>query len=106
VPEPYLHLHPDTATKRQVQEGDWVSVETVMGAIRLRAKLDADLHPEVIVGEEGWWQACPELDLPGYDPLSSAGGNLNLILDDSAVDPLSGSVALRGRPCEVRLLDE
>jgi anaerobic selenocysteine-containing dehydrogenase len=106
VPEPYLHLHPDTATKRQVQEGDWVSVETVMGAIRLRAKLDADLHPEVIVGEEGWWQACPELDLPGYDPLSAAGGNLNLILDDSEVDPLSGSVALRGRPCEVRLLDE
>jgi anaerobic selenocysteine-containing dehydrogenase len=102
VPEPYLYIHPDAATKRRVGEGDWVSLETTGGAIRLRAKLDSDLHPEVVVGEEGWWQACPELGLPGYDPLSADGGNLNLILDDGVIDPLSGSVPLRGRPCEVR----
>jgi anaerobic selenocysteine-containing dehydrogenase len=102
VPEPYLHIHPDAAAKRQVEEGDWVSLETAAGAIRLRAKLDSDLHPEVVVGEEGWWQACLELGLPGYDPLSADGGNLNLILDDGVIDPLSGSVPLRGRPCEVR----
>jgi anaerobic selenocysteine-containing dehydrogenase len=102
VPEPYLYIHPDAAAKRRVGEGDWVSLETTGGAIRLRAKLDSDLHPEVVVGEEGWWQACPELGLPGYDPLSADGGNLNLILDDGVIDPLSGSVPLRGRPCEVR----
>lgn len=102
VPDPYLYIHPDAAAKRRVAEGDWVSLETTEGAIRLRVKLDSDLHPEVAVGEEGWWQACPELGLPGYDPLSADGGNLNLILDDSVTDPLSGSVPLRGRPCEVR----
>ncbi|MCP3990511.1 MAG: hypothetical protein GY724_15645 [Actinomycetia bacterium] len=87
---------------REIQDGDWVWLESPVGTIRLRAKLDSDLHPEDVVGEEGWWQACPELVLPGYDPLSSAGGNLNLILDDGVVDPLSGSVPLRGRPCQVR----
>jgi hypothetical protein len=56
------------------------------------------------VGEEGWWQACLELDLPGYDPLSSDGGNLNLIIDDNLIDPLSGASPLRGQPCDVQKL--
>jgi anaerobic selenocysteine-containing dehydrogenase len=105
VPEPYLYLHPETAAERHVSDGDWVSLEIASGTIRLRAKLDPDLHPEVVVGEEGWWQACPELGLPGYDPLSPRGGNLNLILDDSVIDPVSGSIPLRGRPCQVLLLE-
>jgi anaerobic selenocysteine-containing dehydrogenase len=104
VPEPSLHMHPETARQRSIADGEWVALRTPVGSIRLKAKLDEHLHPEVVVGEEGWWQACRELDLPGYDPLSSDGGNLNLVIDDNVIDLLSGSVPLRGQPCEVRKL--
>jgi anaerobic selenocysteine-containing dehydrogenase len=105
VPEPILQMHPDTAKQRHITDGEWAALHTPVGSIRLRVKLDEYLHPEVIAGEEGWWQACSELDLPGYDPLSSEGGNLNLVIDDKLIDPLSGSSPLRGQPCDVRKLD-
>jgi anaerobic selenocysteine-containing dehydrogenase len=105
VPEPVLHMHPDTAKQRRITDGEWAALCTPVGSIRLRAKLDEHLHPEVVAGEEGWWQSCGELDLPGYDPLSSDGGNLNLVIDDKQMDPLSGSSPLRGQPCDVRKLD-
>ena len=105
VPEPILQMHPDTAKQRNIADGEWAALCTPVGSIRLRVKLDEYLHPEVVAGEEGWWQACGELDLPSYDPLSSDGGNLNLVIDDELFDPLSGSSPLRGQRCEVRELD-
>ena len=35
---------------------------------------DDHLNPEVVVGEDGWWRACGELDFPGYDPSARTGG--------------------------------
>jgi anaerobic selenocysteine-containing dehydrogenase len=105
VPEPFLYVHPDTAEQRDVVDGEWAALCTPAGSIRLRVKLDEYLDPEVVAGEEGWWQGCGELGLPGYDPLSSEGGNLNLLIDDKLIDPLSGSSPLRGQPCDVRKLN-
>jgi anaerobic selenocysteine-containing dehydrogenase len=105
VPEPILQMHPDTAKQRGVADGEWAALYTPAGSIRLRIKLDKYLDPEVVAGEEGWWQACGELDLPGYDPLHPDGSNLNLVIDDKLIDPLSGSSPMRGQPCDVRKLD-
>jgi anaerobic selenocysteine-containing dehydrogenase len=104
VPEPYLYMHPDTAMRRSIKEGDWAELCTPAGSIRLRVKLDEYLDPEVVTGEEGWWQGCDELNLPDYDPVSSDGSNLNLIINDKLIDPVSGSSPLRGQPCDVRKL--
>ena len=49
----------------------------VAGKIRLKAKYDDTLDPRVVCAPYGWWQPCSELDLPGYDPLSPAGANIN-----------------------------
>jgi len=105
VPEPLAYVHPDTAGQRGISDGEWAALCTPVGSVRLRIKLDEYLDPAVVTGEEGWWQACGELDLPGYDPLSSDGGNLNLVIDDELIDPLSGSSPLRGQPCDVRKLE-
>ena len=102
VPEPLLYVHPETAKQRGVADGEWAALYAPAGSIRLRIKLDEYLDPAVVTGEEGWWQACDELDLPGFDPLGPDGGNLNLIIDDELIDPLSGSSPLRGQPCDIR----
>jgi anaerobic selenocysteine-containing dehydrogenase len=101
APEPQLEIHPDTAAQRGIAAGDWVQITTPLGSVRARAKLVASLDPGVVCGQHGWWQACPELDLPGYPPFAADGANLNLILAQEPADPVSGSSPLRSTLCDV-----
>ena len=103
--EPEVEIHPDTAAERGINPGDWVYIETPEGRVRARARFDDTLKPSVICGQHGWWQACHELGLPGYDPFSSDGANYNLIIGNQAIDPVSGSVPHRAYLCEVRKVD-
>ncbi|MBS0561778.1 MAG: molybdopterin-dependent oxidoreductase [Proteobacteria bacterium] len=99
--DPEVMLHPETAARRGIAAGEWISVETRAGAMRARALLNAEIDPRVVVGEHGWWQAAPELGAPGYDPFSREGSNFNLTVDPAARDPISGTTAHRSGRCEV-----
>jgi anaerobic selenocysteine-containing dehydrogenase len=103
--DPEVELHPQAAAERGIHPGDWVRVETPAGSIRARARLNDTLKPEVACGQHGWWQACRELDAPGYDPFSSDGANFNLIIGNQAIDPISGSVPHRAYLCQIRRED-
>lgn len=100
--EPEVELHPAAAAERGIRPGDWVSIDTPQGSSRARARLNDMLKPDVVCGQHGWWQACPELGAPGYDPFSPDGANFNLIIGNGAIDPISGSVPHRAYLCQVR----
>jgi anaerobic selenocysteine-containing dehydrogenase len=102
APDPEVELHPAAAAERGINPGDWVSVETPQGSVRARARLNYSLQPNVICGQHGWWQACEEIGAPGYNPFSPDGANLNIIIGNDAIDPISGSVPLRAYLCQVR----
>lgn len=103
---PEIELHPDAAATRGVGEGYWVTVETPAGSMRARAHLNDKLDPRVVVGQHGWWQACADLDLPGYDPFDASGSNYNFTLDPTDCDPISGTPEHRANLCEVTLAAE
>ena len=105
VPHPVIELHPDVAAKLDIQDGEWANVETRWGRARLKATYNAALHPGVVCAPYGWWQACREIPLPGYDPLSSDGANVNLLIPNTDIDPLSASVPHRSRMCRVTRLN-
>jgi anaerobic selenocysteine-containing dehydrogenase len=100
--EPLLEINPETAASLSVQADEWIRLETAMGGIRLKAKLNSCLHPKVVATQYGWWQACNELGLPGYDAFGPRGANVNLLISNDATDPISGSVPHRSQPCRVR----
>jgi hypothetical protein len=50
------------------------------------------------------WQACPELELPGYDALDFDGANVNLAIGIKAVDSVSGAAPHRCYPGQVEKL--
>jgi anaerobic selenocysteine-containing dehydrogenase len=102
APEPAVTLHPDAAGVRGINDGDWVVIETPEGSVRARAHFNSDLHPQVVVGEHGWWQACTALGAPSYDPFSAEGANLNLLIGTEARDPVSGTASHRSYLCELR----
>jgi anaerobic selenocysteine-containing dehydrogenase len=103
--EPCLEINSETAAALNIQTGEWVRLETTMGGIRLKAKLNPSLHPKVVATQYGWWQDCKELGLPGYDALAQHGSNINLIISNNDSDPISGAVPHRSQPCRVRKLD-
>jgi anaerobic selenocysteine-containing dehydrogenase len=101
APDPEVELHPAAAAERGINAGDWVAVETPEGQVRARARLNESLDPRVVCGQHGWWQACPEIGAPGYDPFGPEGANLNLIIGNAAIDPISGSVPHRAYLCQI-----
>lgn len=101
-PDPFMEIHPDTAQAAGIGDGDWAIVENPAGRARLKAKYTPSIHPRVISAPYGWWQDCAELDLPGHDPFGPDGANLNRLVPDADIDPISASVPHRSRMCRVR----
>jgi anaerobic selenocysteine-containing dehydrogenase len=93
-PEPWIHIHPDTAIKRSINDGDWVIIESIHGVIKAKAIYFPGIRPDTVMGLHGWWQQCSELDLPGY-PLLDGGANVNVLYSTDpkkAFDPLVGAM--------------
>jgi anaerobic selenocysteine-containing dehydrogenase len=100
-PDPFIEVHPDTAQAAGIGDGDWAIVENSSGRVRLKAKYTASIHPRVVSAPYGWWQACTGLDLPGHDAFGADGANLNRLVPDADIDPISASVPHRSRMCRL-----
>jgi iron-only hydrogenase group A len=96
-PFPRVNIHPDTAAKYGVADGDWVYIETRRGKITQKAKLMDGLDPRVINCELGWWY--PEAGAPLYGWNES---NANILtVSEGPCDPFFGSYQLRALLCEI-----
>ena len=102
VPEPVLEINPSTAKAQDIEDGGWLVLETKLGQVRLKAKFKDSLDPGVVMTFYGWWQGCQELGSPAYNALNSDGANVNLIIANARIDPISASVPHRSQPCRVR----
>lgn len=100
-PDPMIEIHPDAAGARGIADGDWVRIATPHGETRARARFKKNLDLRVVSATAGWWQACEDLDLPGFDATAEAGANFNAMVGNEAVDPISGSVPHRSYLCQV-----
>lgn len=101
TPEPLVELNPEDAADLGISPRAPVCVETKLGAVTMKAQFNPELPHRVVRVMHGWWQGCPDLGLPGYDPFSSEGANVNLIIDNEVIDPITGSVPHRSYPCRV-----
>jgi anaerobic selenocysteine-containing dehydrogenase len=89
-PDPWVHIHPETAKARGIENGNWVIVESPHGRIKVKALYFPGIRPDTIMSLHGWWQGCDELGLPGY-PILDGGANVNILYStdpDKAFDPM------------------
>lgn len=54
-PDPQVRMHPATAEKYGVKEGDWVWIENMRGRCRQRVVIDPSFDERVIAADHGWW---------------------------------------------------
>jgi anaerobic selenocysteine-containing dehydrogenase len=102
APEPTADIHPDSAGRFGIENKQWMIVESPHGAIKVRARVTPNIVPGVVCCQHGWWQACKELKLPGYDPYEKTGANPSTLIRTDLADPISGSLPHRSYLCRVR----
>jgi thiosulfate reductase/polysulfide reductase chain A len=100
-PDPLMDIHPETAKKLGIHDGDWAWIETRRGVIKQKARYSPGILPQVVNCEASWW--FPEQ--PGQEPwlfgLFQSNPNVLTISDPDACDPLSGGWPLRALLCKV-----
>ncbi|MBW1681553.1 MAG: molybdopterin-dependent oxidoreductase [Deltaproteobacteria bacterium] len=98
-PEPVVEIHPETAEKEGISEGDWVIIESARGKIRQRAKIFGGIDPRVVSAEHAWW--FPENRDPGHGWDES---NVNILTDNAyeSCDPAMGATHVRNLLCRIR----
>jgi anaerobic selenocysteine-containing dehydrogenase len=99
--DPRADIHPDTAARLGISEGDWMWIETRRGRMQQRARLTDGIDPRVISAEHAWW--FPEEPAPHYGVWKS---NVNLLTDNAPpYDPAMGTYQLRALLCRVARAD-
>lgn len=54
-PWPLMEIHPDTAAKYGIQDGDWVWMEGPLGRAKRKAKLTPIMDRRLVSCDHGWW---------------------------------------------------
>jgi anaerobic selenocysteine-containing dehydrogenase len=100
LPDPEIEVHPDAAQRENIEEGDWVWVETPQvkeERVRLRVKFASGLDPRIVHAQHGWW--FPENPAPDHGCFES---NIDVVLsDDPPREKICGSVPTRGTLCKI-----
>ncbi|MEM1515714.1 MAG: molybdopterin-dependent oxidoreductase [Candidatus Bathyarchaeia archaeon] len=76
--DPILEIHPQTAQKLGIRDGDWVYIENAHGKCRQRAKLTPTIHPNMVHAEHGWWFPEKEMNEPTLGGVWES--NVNLLI--------------------------
>ncbi|SEM50012.1 Anaerobic selenocysteine-containing dehydrogenase [Syntrophus gentianae] len=88
LPEPHAMIHPVTAKKYDIIEGELMGVETPRGMIKIKANVTEDIRPGAVSIPHGW-----------------AAANVNILLDSRVRDKVSGYITMRGNACRLVKLD-
>ncbi len=96
--DPIVEVHPETAKKEGIKEGEWVIIESPRGRIRQKAKFFSGMDPRVVSAEHAWW--FPEKRDPGHGWDES---NVNILTDNAYenCDPAMGATHVRTLLCKI-----
>lgn len=85
-PRPGILIHPETAARLKISEGDPVIIETGTGSATLFAVITLGIHPDVVQATPGW----------------RGKANINRVIPWNRFAEGIGSVPMRGIPCRLK----
>ncbi len=94
-----LQMHPDDAARIGLVDGGAANVTSRVGTVSAPVELTDGIRPGVVSLPHGWGHGQPGTRM--RVAAERAGVNSNVLTDDAALDPLSGTSVLNGIPVEV-----
>lgn len=91
-PFPLVEIHPETAERFGIEDGDWITIESPHGKITQKANITAGLDPRTIHCEHDWWFPEMKRDEEMHGAWIS---NCNMLLpspDKIPFDPATGAL--------------
>jgi anaerobic selenocysteine-containing dehydrogenase len=97
-PHPKAEIHPETAARYEIADGDDIVIETKTGKITQVAQVTESVDPRVVNASHGWWY--PEGNPRNqYDWDRS---NLNILTSSTKLGREYGTPNLKNLPCRIR----
>ena len=94
-----VHVHPDDAERLGLVDGEPAVVRSRAGAVDVPVEVTDDVMPGVVSIPHGWGHDRAGVELAVAR--EHAGANSNVLADERAVEPLSGTAVLNGIPVEL-----
>ncbi|PKN61989.1 MAG: hypothetical protein CVU57_26795 [Deltaproteobacteria bacterium HGW-Deltaproteobacteria-15] len=95
-PQPRTEIHPETAERYGIREGEEIVVETRRGIITQVAHLTPAIHPRVVCVAYGWWHPL------GDGQFDWKKSNYNMLTSAEKLGKEFGTPNLKGISCRVR----
>ena len=86
MPDPLVDVNPADARARGIKNGDDVTISTPRGSIKMKARVTDAILAGVVSLPHQW---------PGE-------ANVNSLVNDQTLDPISGFIPCKSQLCEVR----
>lgn len=99
TPRCTLQVHPDDAADLGLTDGAPARVSSRVGSVVAPVEVTDDIIPGVVSLPHGWGHDLPGTRLQVAE--EHAGVNSNVLADDDALDPLSGTSVLNGIPVDL-----
>ena len=94
-----LQVHPDDAVRLGLRNGDSARIASRVGSVVAPVEVTESIRPGVVSLPHGWGHGRRGTAM--RVAAEHAGVNSNVLADDQALDPLSGTSVLNGIPVEV-----
>jgi anaerobic selenocysteine-containing dehydrogenase len=98
-PRPFVEIHPDTAARHDIRDGDEVIIETKYGSITQAARVTDIVHPRILSASLGWWFPEGKME-EQYEWKTS---NFNMLTSIGKLGKEFGTPNLKNLPCRIRV---
>ena len=104
TPDPLVEIHPDTAARLGIIDGDWVWIENMWGRAKEKAMLTPIVHPDVVSAAHGWWFPEKEASEPSLYGVWES--NINNLVPHKEIGKLGFGAPYKSLPCKVYRVED
>jgi anaerobic selenocysteine-containing dehydrogenase len=106
-PDPLVEIHPETARKKGIADGQWVRIWNQFGSCKMKAMLTIAVDENTIHAQHGWW--FPEANPDKSNPLGEYNvwlANINELVPHFHVGKMGWGAPFKCLLCNVEPLNE
>lgn len=103
TPDPLVTIHPRTAAKYGIKDGDWVRMENELGHATMKALVSPVVDERVVHAQHAWWY--PEQDGEAPNLFGNWKSNINTLMDNNRIGIIGYGANYKSTICSICKVD-